>query len=72
MAVRRCILFALSLIWNASMAATPVLVMHGGAGVIKKDLTPEKERLVRADLGQALNAGYAVLKSGGSSLDAVS
>ena len=70
--MRRCILFALSLIWNASMAATPVLVMHGGAGVIKKDLTPEKEKLVRADLEQALNTGYAVLKSGGSSLDAVS
>jgi len=70
--VRRCILFALSLIWNASMAATPVLVMHGGAGVIKKDLTPEKEKLVRADLEQALNTGYAVLKGGGSSLDAVS
>lgn len=68
----RCILFALSLIWNASMAATPVLVMHGGAGVIKKDLTPEKEKLVRADLEQALNTGYAVLKSGGTSLDAVS
>jgi len=70
--VRRCILFALSLIWNASMAATPVLVMHGGAGVIKKDLTPEKEKLVRADLEQALITGYAVLKSGGTSLDAVS
>jgi len=70
--VRRCIVFALSLIWNASMAATPVLVMHGGAGVIKKDLTPEKEKLVRADLEAALAAGYAVLKSGGSSLDAVS
>ena len=70
--MRRCILFALSLIWNASMAATPVLVMHGGAGVIKKDLTPEKEKLVRADLEQALNTGYAVLKGGGSSLDAVS
>jgi beta-aspartyl-peptidase (threonine type) len=64
-------LFALSLIWSASMAATPVLVVHGGAGVIKKDLTPEKEKLVRADLEQALDTGYAVLKSGGSSLDAV-
>jgi beta-aspartyl-peptidase (threonine type) len=65
-------LFALSLIWNASMAATPILVVHGGAGVIKKDLTPEKEKLVRADLEQALETGYAVLKGGGSSLDAVS
>ena len=53
------------------MAATPVLVIHGGAGVIRKDLTPEKEKLVRADLEAALAAGYAVLKNGGSSLDAV-
>jgi L-asparaginase / beta-aspartyl-peptidase len=51
--------------------ATPVLVIHGGAGVIRKDLTPEKERLVRADLETALAAGYAVLKSGGTSIDAV-
>jgi beta-aspartyl-peptidase (threonine type) len=68
----RCIVFAITLIWNASMAATPVLVIHGGAGVIRKDLTPEKEKLVRADLEIALTAGYAVLKNGGSSLDAVS
>jgi beta-aspartyl-peptidase (threonine type) len=68
----RCIVFAITLIWNASMAATPVLVIHGGAGVIRKDLTPEKEKLVRADLEAALSAGYTVLKSGGSSIDAVS
>jgi len=55
----------------AASAATPVLVIHGGAGVIRKDLTPEKEKLVRADLETALKAGYAVLKDGGSSLDAV-
>jgi len=52
-------------------AAVPVLVIHGGAGVIRKDLTPAKETLVRADLEAALAAGYAVLKDGGSSLDAV-
>jgi len=52
-------------------AAVPVLVIHGGAGVIRKDLTPEKEKLVRADLEAALSAGYAVLKDGGASLDAV-
>src|SRR5688500_14263003 len=52
-------------------AAVPVLVIHGGAGVIRKDLTPEKEKLVRADLTAALEAGHAVLKQGGSSLDAV-
>ena len=52
-------------------AAVPVLVIHGGAGVIRKDLTPEKEKRVRADLTAALEAGYAVLKDGGASLDAV-
>jgi beta-aspartyl-peptidase (threonine type) len=67
----RCIVFAITLIWNASMAATPVLVIHGGAGVIRKDLTPEKEKLVRGDLETALTAGYAVLESGGSSVEAV-
>lgn len=72
MRIIRCIVFAITLIWNASMAATPVLVIHGGAGVIRKDLTPEKEKLVRADLETALTAGYTVLKNGGSSLDAVS
>lgn len=55
----------------AASAATPVLVIHGGAGVIRKDLTPETEKLVRADLETALKAGYAVLRDGGTSLDAV-
>jgi len=57
---------------NVSHAATPVLVIHGGAGVIAKDISPEKEKRVRAALQHALETGYAVLKSGGSSLDAVS
>ena len=65
------VFLALALIWNSTMAATPVLVIHGGAGVIRKDLTPEREKLVRADLEAALAAGYAVLKNGGSSLDAI-
>lgn len=70
--LQRCLL-AVSLCLSATLAeaAVPVLVIHGGAGVIKADLTPEKEKLVRADLEAALNAGNAVLKSGGSSLDAV-
>ena len=53
-------------------APRPVLVIHGGAGVISRDLTPERRRLVEADLRAALDAGYGVLKAGGSSLDAVS
>ena len=52
-------------------AASPVLVIHGGAGVVRKEMTPEKEKAVRAALERALQAGYSTLKSGGSSLDAV-
>jgi beta-aspartyl-peptidase (threonine type) len=54
-----------------SHAATPVLVIHGGAGVVRKEMTPEKEKAVRAGLEKALQAGYAALKAGASSLDAV-
>jgi beta-aspartyl-peptidase (threonine type) len=52
-------------------AATPVLVIHGGAGVVAKEVTPPKEQALRAELQRALETGYAVLKDGGSSLDAV-
>lgn len=54
------------------MAAEPVLLIHGGAGVIKRDLDADKEKAIRADLRAALDAGYTVLQGGGSSLDAVS
>jgi L-asparaginase / beta-aspartyl-peptidase len=54
-----------------SHAATPVLVIHGGAGVVAKEMTPEKEKAVRAALGKALQTGYAVLKDAGTSMDAV-
>jgi L-asparaginase / beta-aspartyl-peptidase len=47
------------------------LVIHGGAGTIERSsMTPEKEREYRAGLERALNAGYEILKRGGSSLDA--
>ena len=49
----------------------PVLVIHGGAGVVKADLTPAIERRVRADLEAALATGHAILRAGGSSIDAV-
>ncbi|ATB45609.1 isoaspartyl peptidase/L-asparaginase family protein [Corallococcus macrosporus] len=49
------------------------LVIHGGAGVISREnLSPEREAEVRAALTQSLQAGHAVLASGGSALDAVS
>jgi len=55
-------------------------VIHGGAGVItkenmsdetKENMSDEKEKVVTAVLNAALDAGEAVLKSGGSSMDAV-
>ncbi|MDW2980563.1 MAG: isoaspartyl peptidase/L-asparaginase [Rhodanobacter sp.] len=52
-------------------AVSPVLVIHGGAGVIKRDMTPAKEQAVRAAMSRALQDGYARLKAGGSALDAV-
>jgi beta-aspartyl-peptidase (threonine type) len=49
------------------------LAIHGGAGVIERaKMTPEKEASYRAGLAAALDAGYAVLERGGTSLDAVS
>jgi L-asparaginase / beta-aspartyl-peptidase len=48
------------------------LVIHGGAGTItRQNMTPEKEKAYREGLNQALQAGYAVLAKGGTSLDAV-
>ncbi|MBI3879160.1 MAG: isoaspartyl peptidase/L-asparaginase [Verrucomicrobia bacterium] len=48
------------------------IVIHGGAGtVLKAKLSPDLERDYRTALGQALNAGHAVLARGGTSLDAV-
>jgi len=47
-------------------------MIHGGAGVIKKgSFSPEKEKQYRAELEQAVLAGYKALQSGKSSLDAV-
>ncbi|WP_426700620.1 isoaspartyl peptidase/L-asparaginase family protein [Rhodanobacter sp. Col0626] len=52
-------------------AVSPMLVIHGGAGVIKRDMTPAREQAVRTAMTQALQHGYAQLKSGKSALDAV-
>lgn len=54
-----------------SHAATPVLVIHGGAGVIRKDMNPAKEKAIRAAMTEALRHGYAQLKAGKPALDAV-
>ena len=58
---------------TAGAADHPIaIVIHGGAGVIERSkMTPESEASYRAGLAAALDAGYAVLERGGSSLDAV-
>lgn len=48
------------------------LAIHGGAGVVEPgSLSPEHEAAYRAGLNAALEAGARILRSGGSSLDAV-
>ena len=64
---------ALLLFTAMTAQANPVaIVIHGGAGRIDRDaLTPERERLYHATLEQSLRAGHAIVKGGGSALDAV-
>lgn len=48
------------------------LVIHGGAGtILKKNMTEEQEKAYRDKMTEALNAGYSILKEGGSAMDAV-
>ncbi|WP_262378708.1 isoaspartyl peptidase/L-asparaginase family protein [Luteimonas viscosa] len=49
----------------------PVLVIHGGAGVDRDDITAEEEQAARDALAAALRAGHAQLRSGKPALDAV-
>ena len=50
----------------------PVIAIHGGAGIILKgDLSIEKEKLILEKLDEAISHGYEILKSTGSSTDAV-
>lgn len=57
-----------------AQTATPfAIAIHGGAGTIKKSsLEAEKEALIRSAMEAAIKAGYGVLESGGTALDAVS
>ena len=56
-----------------SQSLTPFgFVIHGGAGTIERSrMTPEREAAYRAALGEALTAGYEVLRRNGPGLDAV-
>ncbi|AUC17145.1 beta-aspartyl-peptidase [Tenacibaculum sp. SZ-18] len=48
------------------------LVVHGGAGtILKKNMTPEKEKAYKEKLEEAIKVGYNILKNGGKSIDAV-
>jgi beta-aspartyl-peptidase (threonine type) len=48
------------------------IAIHGGAGSLPRaEMGGDKERNYRAGLAAALDAGYAVLEGGGTSLDAV-
>jgi beta-aspartyl-peptidase (threonine type) len=48
------------------------LLVHGGAGVIERDmLTPELDSAIRAALDHALATGANILAAGGDALDAV-
>ena len=48
----------------------PVIAIHGGAGVARR-LSAAQEAQYRDGLERALDAGYEILKKGGTSLDAV-
>ena len=48
------------------------LAIHGGAGtLLKENMTPEKEAAYHDALSRALEAGEAILREGGSAMDAV-
>ncbi|WP_316808314.1 isoaspartyl peptidase/L-asparaginase [Pedobacter agri] len=66
------LLFAVLALNVSAQQKKYVMVIHGGAGtILKKNMTPEKEAAYVAALTQALQAGYAKIKAGKSSLDAV-
>lgn len=73
-AVSTILLGVLVMISNDSHAAGPpvAIAVHGGSGAIRReDLDARKEDEIRAALEHAVSSGHAILKQGGSSLDAV-
>jgi L-asparaginase/beta-aspartyl-peptidase (threonine type) len=58
---------------RSTRTASPVvLAVHGGAGTIARaDMTRRREAQYRHALKRALEAGFGVLKTGGSGIDAV-
>ena len=72
-ALAACVVAAAGAALARAADVKPVAIaIHGGAGVIDRaQMTPEREASYRAGLATALDAGYAVLERGGSSLEAV-
>lgn len=76
---RRRIVFLLAALVGAiglseAQESTFVLAIHGGAGVrpaVDFEEDPELEKAYRDTLKESLLAGYAVLKGGGSSIEAI-
>jgi len=68
-------LLCLAVVCAPARAVEPpplAIAIHGGAGVIDPaKMTPQHAASYRAGLAAALDAGYAILEHGGSSLDAV-
>ena len=55
-----------------TMSAPIAIVIHGGSGrLYKEEMPPEKELAYKQALKEAVQAGYAVLKKGGSAVAAV-
>jgi len=65
------LLVVLGVFGVARAETVPVLVIHGGAGVVKPDMTPERTKAVEAALSRALRDGYAALRAGQPARDAV-
>lgn len=71
-----CSVLLLALAAGGALAAEktgPIAIaIHGGAGTIEREaLAAERRQAIEADLARALEAGHAILREGGSSLDAV-
>ncbi len=48
------------------------IAIHGGAGtILQKQMTPQKERIYRDGLTQALDIGFQLLENGATAVDAV-
>ncbi|MBV6854311.1 isoaspartyl peptidase/L-asparaginase [Xanthomonas campestris pv. mirabilis] len=66
-----CLSLSLLLIAGPALSATPMLVIHGGAGVEKSSLSKDEQAQAREAMQRALRTGHAVLNRGGSAVDAV-